>query len=77
MTYISMRPNHCKLLEMVDEGIFDAKAVLEAVLGWMDDKEVKRMAYANEFFIDGTEEELQEWELETIKKWVGDSDIED
>jgi hypothetical protein len=68
MSYVPMRINHCKLLEMVDEGILDPKDVLEAALGWMDDKEVERMAYANEFFIDSDDEddgqpdEMQEWE---------------
>ena len=38
-----MRPNNCKVLEAVDEGLVDAKYVMEAALAWMSDDEIKDM----------------------------------
>ena len=37
------------ILEMVDDGILDARTALSAALGWMSDDEVEEMATANQF----------------------------
>ena len=37
------------LLDLVDEGVLDAREVLSAALGWMNDDEVEDMATANAF----------------------------
>lgn len=39
-----------KLLEMVDEGLINARDVLLMALKWMSEDDVKAMAEANELF---------------------------
>jgi len=46
-----MRPNNCKVLEAVDEGLVDAKYVMEAALAWMSDDEIKDMCLQNDILI--------------------------
>lgn len=41
-----------RILEMVDEGLLDAKAVLLMALKWMSEDEVKAMAKANELLLE-------------------------
>ena len=46
-----------KLLEMVDEGILDARTLALACLKYMSEDEVEDMAKANEFLEDEEDEE--------------------
>lgn len=46
-----------KLLEMVDEGLLDARTLALACLKYMSEDDVKDMAHANEFLEEEEEEE--------------------
>jgi hypothetical protein len=48
-----------KLLEMIDDGILDAKTVLKSCLGYMSEADVADMAHC-EGFIEDEEEESEE-----------------
>lgn len=52
-----MRDYTNKLLEMIDEGLLDARTVVSACLKYMSEDEVEDMARANEFLEDKEEEE--------------------
>ena len=69
-----MRDATCKILEMVDDGLLDAKMVAMACLGYMSEDDVKDMARANDINLededdekvdndsyDGQPDEAQEW----------------
>ena len=43
-----MREWSCKLLEAMDEGILDPKAIAEMAIGFMSEDDVKAMCYANQ-----------------------------
>ena len=47
----------CKVLEAIDEGILDYKAVAEAALRFMSEDDVKEMCHANELLIEVDEDE--------------------
>ncbi len=49
-----------KLLEMVDEGLLDARTLALACLKYMSEEDVERMAKANEFLEDEEEEEEED-----------------
>jgi len=57
MTYTVTRVYTTKLLDMVDEGILDPKAVLEACLYYMSEREVEDMMRFNDFPLEEEEEE--------------------
>lgn len=61
-----------KLLEMVDEGMLDARTLALACLKYMSEDDVKDMAHANEFL---EEEETEEGTYDYIIN-VGDYDDE-
>jgi hypothetical protein len=46
-----------RLLEMVDEGLVDKDYLLQDLLGWMSEDDVKEFVQVNEYIID--EEENQ------------------
>jgi hypothetical protein len=46
-----------KLLEMVDEGLLDARTLALACLKYMSEDDVKDMAHANEFLEEEEEDE--------------------
>ena len=62
MSY-SSRVNTNKLLELVDEGVLDPIQVLTAALNWHEDRDVGKMAEANEFFLDIDNDEEDEEEV--------------
>lgn len=62
-----MRSATNKILEMIEEGLLDAKAVALMCLKYMSEDDVADMAAANELFPDEDEEEEDE-ELKEIKK---------
>jgi chaperonin GroEL (HSP60 family) len=57
MTYTGSRIYTTKLLDMVDEGILDPKAVMEACLRYMSEHDVEDMMCANDFLLEEEEEE--------------------
>ena len=57
MSYAASRKTTCELLELVDEGVLDAKTVLQAALNWLEERDVKRMAEVNEFLLTYDEDE--------------------
>ena len=73
MRHADIRPHHVKVLELVEEGILDPKTVMEALLAWVTDQEVKDCMIVNDLaFVDDGEEyadedhdgqpdEAQEW----------------
>lgn len=52
-----MRDTTNKILEMIDEGLLDARTVASACLKYMSEDEVTEMASMNEFLEDEEEEE--------------------
>lgn len=48
------------ILEGIAEGLLDPQKVLEAALGWLSDRDVEEMAFANAFFEVEDEEEEEE-----------------
>lgn len=46
------RPNTIDILTQLEEGALDKDTVIRALLAWMSDDEVGKMAKANEFFPD-------------------------
>lgn len=46
-----------KILEMVDDGLVNARDVLLMALKWMSEDEVEAMAKANELLTEATEDE--------------------
>jgi len=49
-----------KLLELMDEGILDPRAVADAALSYLSEDDVADMAWKNELFIQEDEDE-DEW----------------
>ena len=47
----------CKLIEMIDEGVLDAKVLLFAALSYMSEADVRDMAELNGFITETEEEE--------------------
>jgi hypothetical protein len=66
------RPATNKLIDMMDEGLIDARAVADMALSYMSEHEVHQMMLANdivdsdeddeEYEDDGQPDEAQEWE---------------
>lgn len=52
-----VRKHTCKLLELVDDGVIDAKEALQAALCYMSEDEVADMCRVNDFFFEEEDEE--------------------
>ena len=67
-SYTRMRPATSKLIDMMDEGLIDARAVADMTLSWLSESSVKEMMLANDLVEDEAEDdepdvdEAQEWE---------------
>ena len=59
-----------KLLEMVDEGVLDARTLALARLKYMSEDDVEDMAKANEFVADLEEEEEEPTEVKDNCDWI-------
>ena len=46
-----------QLLELVDEGVLDAREVLAAALGYMSEADVADMAHSNELILEDDEDD--------------------
>jgi hypothetical protein len=54
------RPETCRLIDMMDEGVIDARAVADMALSWLSEDDVKRMMQANDIPTTGQVED-EEW----------------
>ena len=59
-SYTKVRPSTTRLLEMMDEGLIDARAVADMALSWLSESEVHEMMLANDLVEDEDADE-EEW----------------
>jgi hypothetical protein len=55
------RPETCRLIDMMDEGVLDARAVADMALSWLSENDVKLMMQANDIPTTGQVEDDEEW----------------
>lgn len=71
-SYAKIRPETTRLLDMMDEGMIDTRAVAEMALMWLSESDVKGMMQAND--IDTTDQaEDEEEEPEDEEEWTPDN----
>jgi hypothetical protein len=58
------RPETCKLIDMMDEGVIDARAVADMALSWLSEDDVKRMMQANDIPTTGQDEDDENIEID-------------
>ena len=56
MSYAKIREATVKMLDMMDEGLIDPRAVADMCLSWMSEDSVKQMMLANDI-VDNEEED--------------------
>ena len=66
-SYAKIRPATTKMLEMMDNGEIDPRAVADMALSWLSESSVHEMMLANDLVEDEEEDEpdvdeAQEWE---------------
>ena len=66
-SYANARPATSRLMDMMDEGMIDARAVADMALMWLSEHSVAEMMRANDILQDeveddGQPDEAQEWE---------------
>ena len=62
MSCRKVREATCKMLDMMDEGLLDPRAVADMCLSWMSEASVHEMMLANDLVEDEAEdEEEEEW----------------
>ena len=65
-SYAKIRPATTKMLEMMDNGEIDPRAVADMALSWLSESSVHEMMLANDLVEDeeddGQPDEAQEWE---------------
>jgi hypothetical protein len=52
-----VRPATNRLIDMMDEGLIDARAVADMALSWLSEDDVHQMMLANDLVEDAAEEE--------------------
>ena len=62
-SYAKIRPATTKMLEMMDEGSLDPRAVADMCLSWLSESSVHEMMLANDLVEDEADEE-EEWTAE-------------
>jgi hypothetical protein len=64
-SYAKIRPETTRLIEMIDEGMIDARAVADMALSWLSESDVKGMMQANDIpttdQAEDDEEPEEEW----------------
>jgi hypothetical protein len=71
-SYAKIRPETTRLIEMMDEGMIDARAVADMALSWLSESDVKGMMQAND--IPTTEQaEDEEDEEADEEEWTPDN----
>ena len=65
-SYAKIRPATTKMLEMMDEGLLDPRAVADMCLSWLSESSVHEMMLANDLVEDEAEDEEaeEEWTAE-------------
>ena len=65
-SYAKIRPATTKMLEMMDEGLMDPRAVADMCLSWLSESSVHEMMLANDLVEDEAEDEEaeEEWTAE-------------
>lgn len=63
--HAKVRPATCKLLDMMDDGLIDARAVADMALSWLSEDSVKQMMLANDI-VDSEEDEEDEEESDPM-----------
>lgn len=66
-SYARARPATTRLLDMMDEGLIDARTVADMALSWLSESSVAEMMLANDLVEDEEDDEpdvdeAQEWE---------------
>jgi len=66
-SYANARPATSRLMDMMDEGMIDARTVADMALMWLSESSVAEMMRANDILQedledDGQPDEAQEWE---------------
>jgi len=66
-SYANARPATSRLMDMMDEGMIDARTVADMALMWLSETSVAEMMRANDILQeeaedDGQPDEAQEWE---------------
>ena len=66
-SYANARPATSRLMDMMDEGMIDARTVADMALMWLSESSVAEMMQANDILQeeaedDGQPDEAQEWE---------------
>jgi chaperonin GroEL (HSP60 family) len=70
MSYAKVREATCKMLDMMDEGLLDPRAVADMCLSWMSESSVHEMMLANDLVIDEEDEEDEDcYEQERTSKY--------
>ena len=59
-SYAKIRPATTRMLDMMDEGLLDPRAVAEMCLSWLSESSVHEMMLANDLVGEEPEEE-EEW----------------
>jgi len=63
-SYTKIRPETTRLIEMMDDGMIDARAVADMALSWLSESDVKGMMQANDIATTDQadeDEEDEEW----------------
>jgi hypothetical protein len=68
-SYAKIRPETTRLLEMMDEGMIDARAVADMALSWLSESSVKEMMQANDI---ETTDQAEDEEAEE-EEWTPDN----
>jgi hypothetical protein len=67
-SYAKIRPETTRLIEMMDEGMIDARAVADMALSWLSESDVKGMMQANDI---PTTDQAEDEEAE--EEWTPDN----
>ena len=70
-SYAKIRPETTRLIEMMDEGMIDARAVADMALSWLSESDVKGMMQAND--IPTTDQAEDEDEEADEEEWTPDN----
>jgi hypothetical protein len=69
-SYTKVRPATTRLLEMMDEGLIDPRAVADMALSWLSESSVKEMMLANDLVEDEAEDEEEEPDVDEATEWA-------
>ena len=64
--HAKVRPETCRLLDMMDEGLLDPRTVADMALSWLSESSVKQMMQANDIPTTDQVEDEEEEELDPM-----------